>query len=117
MKLYNFLETPLTDDVIHGGEGLCHHANIVPGTDFAAPIRFLNYTILPKGARFGLHKHGDDNELYIVLEGEGHYICNGETVPCKAGDVLVNPPYGTHAIMNDSDSGKDLRILVLESYN
>ena len=74
----NFLETPLHDDCIHEGEGLCHHATILPADAFEAPIRFVNYTILPKGASFGLHTHGDDNELYILLSGSGHYTCNGE---------------------------------------
>ena len=89
MIIRNFLEAKLSDDCIHEGKGLCHHANILPADVFDAPIRFLNYTILPKGATFGAHKHGNDNELYIILEGSGHYTCNGETVPCKAGDVLL----------------------------
>ena len=73
MIIRNFLEAKLSDDCIHEGKGLCHHANILPADVFDAPIRFLNYTILPKGATFGAHKHGNDNELYIILEGSGHY--------------------------------------------
>ena len=117
MQIRNFLETPLVDECIHEGEGLCRHATILPAEVFEAPIRFLNYTILPKGATFGAHKHGNDNEIYIILEGEGHYTCNGETVPCKVGDVLVNPPYATHALANDSGSDVDMRVLVIEGYN
>ena len=113
----NFLETPLHDDCIHEGEGLCHHATILPADAFEAPIRFVNYTILPKGASFGLHTHGDDNELYILLSGSGHYTCNGETVPCKAGDILVNPAFGTHGLCNDGVGGEEMRVLVIEAYN
>ena len=50
MIIRNFLEAKLSDDCIHEGKGLCHHANILPADVFDAPIRFLNYTILPKGA-------------------------------------------------------------------
>ena len=117
MTIRNFLTAQLHDDCIHEGQGLCHHATILPADAFQAPIRFLNYTVLPKGATFGAHKHGDDNEIYIILEGEGHYTCNGETVSVKAGDVLVNPPFGTHALANDSGSDVEMRVLVLESYN
>ena len=63
------------------------------------------------------HTNKLDNEIYIILEGEGHYTCNGETVSVKAGDVLVNPPFGTHALANDSGSDVEMRVLVLESYN
>lgn len=113
----NFLAAPLSEDCIHEGEGLCHHAQIFSAQEFQAPIRFLNYTVLPKGATFGAHEHGDDNEIYIILQGEGHYMCNGETVEVKAGDVLVNPPFGTHALYNDSGLDVEMRVLVIEGYN
>lgn len=48
MEIRNFLTAQLHDDCIHEGQGLCHHANILPASAFQAPIRFLNYTILPK---------------------------------------------------------------------
>lgn len=38
-------------------------------------------------------------------------------MPCKAGDVLLNPPYGTHAIANDSDEDVEMRVLVIEAFN
>lgn len=117
MKLYNFLEAELHPDCIHDGKGLCPHANIIPGEDFEAPIRFLNYTTLPAGASIGLHKHGDDNELYILLSGEGHYIMNGESVPVHAGSICKTVPFCTHALENDGKSKEDMRILVIEGYN
>ena len=113
----NFLEFTLKEECIHDGLGLCRHAQIFSENEFQAPIRFFNYTVLPKGASFGAHEHKDDNEIYVILEGEGHYECNGEITEVKPGDVLVNPPYGTHALYNDSGLDVDMRVLVIEGYN
>ncbi len=117
MKTYNFLKAPLNPSRIHEGKGLCPRANIIPGEDFQVPIRFLNYSTLPSGASIGLHKHGDDNELYIILEGEGHYTMNGETVPVCAGSVCKSVPFCTHALENDGENGTLMRVLVIEGYN
>jgi mannose-6-phosphate isomerase-like protein (cupin superfamily) len=111
----NFLDLPLTPETIHDGQGLCPHACVLEGAEFQTPIRFLNYTVLPPQASFGAHQHGDDNEIYIVLEGSGVYTTDGDAQRVKTGDILVNPPFATHAIQNTGDS--DMRLLVLEVYN
>lgn len=110
MAVRNFLELPLRQDIIHGGEGLCPHTRVfVPG-DFDSPLRSLNYTILPPGARFGLHPHGNESELYTALSGSGEYTENGVTTPIREGSVMMCSPFATHAIANTGS--EDLRILV-----
>ena len=110
----NFLQLPLEDACIHEGEGLCKHATVFEGSEFATNVRFLNYTVVPVGGSFGVHTHGADNELYIVLEGKGIYEENGEKVAVCTGDIMVNAPFASHRIINDGES--DLRLLVLEVY-
>jgi len=112
MLIHNFLETPLVQECIHEGEGLCRHATIFRGDEIDAPIRFINYTILPPKATFGLHKHGNDNEFYVVLSGEGVYCQDGEEAPVKQGDIMMNALYGTHGIRN-TGSG-EMALLVFE---
>lgn len=111
----NFLEVPLKPEAIHGGQGLCPHACVIRAEELDTPLRFVNYTVLPPQASFGDHVHGDDNELYIVLEGEGVYTVNGKASPVKTGDILVNPRFATHAIENTGKT--DMRLLVMEVYN
>lgn len=112
MLIHNFLTTPLYAESIHGGEGLCRHATIFPGSEIDAPIQFINYTILPPQASFGLHKHGSNNEFYIVLSGEGVYTQDGEDRPVHTGDIMMNVPHGTHGIRNTGS--EDMALLVLE---
>ena len=115
MTIRNFLKTPLKAESIHEGAGLCEHSGILHATDFDTPIRFLNYTIIPPGGSFGAHKHGDDNELYIILEGTGEYEQDGVTAPVEAGDIMVNARFAVHGIKNTG--AIPMRVLVIEAYN
>ncbi len=115
MMVRNYLTTPLEDvDKIHDGIGTAQHVSLFTREDFKTNIRFLNYTVLPAGVTIGLHPHGEDEELYMVLEGDGVMTVNGETQRVTSGDVIVNPPFGSHGIVNDSD--KDMKLLVMEVY-
>lgn len=69
---------------------------------------------MPAGTSIGDHKHGDDEELYIVLEGSGVMLVDGEIKEVHAGDIIVNKPFGSHALNNNSNA--DLKILVMEVY-
>ncbi len=110
----NFLTQPLEPlEGCHDGAGVLRHREVIGGKDFQADIRFLNYTVLPPGTSIGLHRHGNDQELYIVLSGHGEMELDGETYPAQPGDVFVNEPYGTHGLRNTG--GEDLAVLVLES--
>ena len=115
MTIRNFLNAPLEQACIHDGEGLCDHCAVFLDKDFDTPVRFLNYTIIPPSGSFGQHVHGDDNELYIILEGTGEYTENGVTSPVSDGDVIVNARFASHGIRNTGD--RPMRILVIEAYN
>lgn len=115
MIIRNFLSAPRAKAVIHEGVGLCEHCAVFQEKDFTAPVRFLNYTIIPPKGSFGIHPHGDDNELYIILEGSGMYTENGVTAQVKDGDIIMNVCFAVHGIENTGDV--PMRILVLEAYN
>lgn len=112
MKVHNYLECVLKDEVIHEGEGMCRHATVFDGKEIAAPVRFINYTVIPPNASFGLHTHENDNEFYVVLEGEGIYRQGDETIRIKKGDIMMNAPYTQHGIVNDGS--RDMELLVFE---
>lgn len=110
--IHNFLKAQLREESIHGGSGLCRHAMIFRDEEMEAPIRFINYTVLPPCASFGLHRHGNDNEFYIVLSGSGVYTQDGRDISVEAGDIMMNPPGGAHAIRNTGHV--DMALLVFE---
>lgn len=115
MEITNFFERPFQLEAVHGGEGLCQNCRVLGPEAFDTPVRFVYYTVLPPRASFGEHAHGDDNEVCIILEGEGRYVMNGEWAAVKAGDILVNRPFASHALANTGPG--PLRVLVFEAYN
>jgi quercetin dioxygenase-like cupin family protein len=113
MKIKNFLNAELKDlEHCHDGTGVLKYVDLFENEAFATNIRFFHHTVLPAGTSIGEHTHGNDEELYIILEGKGIMTVDGEVREVHAGDVIVNKPFGTHGLQNDS--GEELKILVIE---
>jgi uncharacterized cupin superfamily protein len=113
MLVRNYLTIGLSEtEAMHDGIGKAMHATVFGRDDFKSGISFLNRTILAAGSSIGLHTHGDDEEIYMVLEGNGKMTVNGEIRDVTSGDIIVNPPFGTHGLENGPDG--DMRLLVWE---
>ena len=70
--------------------------------------------VLEPGKRaWPYHLHYAEEELFVVLEGEGTLRYDDEEFPVRAGDVILTPPGpGTaHQIINTSE--RELRYLAL----
>ena len=96
----------------HDGEGLIRFRRVFESGAFVGLCNFVDYAVLPPGTSIGLHRHGRDEEIYLVLEGEGTMTLDGEELRVHAGNVIVNRPDGQHGLRNDGDS--DLRLFVVE---
>lgn len=95
----------------HGGEGLIGFRRIATGESIAGACRFIDLAVLPPGATIGRHRHDDDEEeFYLVLDGEGRLLREGVESDVRAGDLVRNPPGGEHALRNDGT--EPLRLFV-----
>jgi len=56
--------------------------------------------IFDQGGKTPPNRHQFAVEMFFVLKGEGLAICDGKTVPIRAGDSLLVPPTGIHEIRN-----------------
>ncbi len=76
-----------------------------------------NVTAVPPGRRaFPLHNHRVNEEMFLVLEGEGELRIGEERHAIKKGDVIACPPGGpetAHQIIN-TGSG-ELRYLAVST--
>jgi uncharacterized cupin superfamily protein len=76
-----------------------------------------NLTVVPPGKRaWPFHNHRVNEEMFVVLEGEGEVRIGKETFPIRQGDVIAQPPGGTdtaHQIVNTSKA--ELKYLALST--
>jgi uncharacterized cupin superfamily protein len=80
-------------------------ASVSAGT--AAAKLGIGIDVLPPGKRgCPYHLHHVQEEMFIVLEGQGTLRVAGEMLPVKAGDVVVIPPGPEypHQFINTSDA-------------
>ena len=76
-------------------------------------FNFIDMTEIPPGHSIGMHRHEqDDEEVYVVVSGSGEMTLGETTFAIHAGDVVVNPPGGTHGLRNTAS--EVLRIVVLD---
>jgi mannose-6-phosphate isomerase-like protein (cupin superfamily) len=109
----NLRELLLADVVAHDGDGRIRFARIADAGALAGSCNFIDYAEVPAGASIGRHRHRpDEEELYLVLDGEGQMWRNGDTFDVRAGDLIRNPPGGEHGLVNTGPV--PLRLFVIE---
>ena len=100
----NFNDAPLeTSDRAPLYDG-SQSARLARGT--AAQKMGASIDILPPGKRScPYHFHYVEEEMFVVLEGEGMLRVSGEMLPIRAGDIMFIPPGPEypHQILNTSD--------------
>jgi len=112
MIVRNYLTGSGRNEVCHDGQGLIYDVELFREEDFRTPLRFLHYVEIPPGASIGMHGHLNDEEIYIIVSGEGVMTVNGEVRKVSEGDVILNEPYGRHSLENQSSA--PLRALLFE---
>ena len=95
----------------HDGEGSIDIYRAFRRKDFDGAWDFAIRVVMPPGSSMGEHTHDDDEEMYIILKGEGTMIIEGVEWPVVAGDMIVNKRFGTHGLINTSDSEIELLII------
>ena len=112
MIVRNFLQQPAVMQNAHRGQGEIRNVFLYGAEDFTTPLRFVIYSEIQPGDSIGYHTHGENEEVYVVLEGEGTMTVNGECRKVTQGDVLLNRRGWSHGLVNDSNAV--LKLLVFE---
>ena len=78
-----------------------------------SPWDFVLYVIVPPQSSIGLHQHGNNEEMYIILKGSGLMTINDQQKKVSEGDVIFNKPNWKHGLLNDKD--QDIELLVIQA--
>jgi len=109
----NLDELPLERIKAHGGTGRILFHRIADRKALTGSCNFIDLAEIPPGASIGRHTHAkEEEEFYLVLQGQGQMWRNGEEFAVRAGDLIRNPPAGEHGLANSGEG--PLRIFVWE---
>lgn len=61
---------------------------------------YVAYAMLQEGKAYEAHAHGDHEEVYYIISGNGEMTVNGERRPIRDGDAVFIPAGDTHSIAN-----------------
>lgn len=86
---------------IRGGLGAGQGVDLLRAGDMAGVLSMGRITLEP-GATIGDHAHPDTEDLYLILEGRGTGLLNGECFPVGPGDLFLVKAGGRHGLINDS---------------
>lgn len=108
---FSFDTASLEPVVAHGGTEILF-ARVVDRLPNPGCI-FVDLSVVPAGGRIGLHTHGpDDEEIYVIVDGEGFMTVDDRRVPVASGDVVVNRPSGSHSLENTGST--PLRLVIID---
>ena len=88
---------------IRGGQGRGRGVDLLKNGEMEGVIG-MGRTTLEPGSTIGEHSHPNTEDLYLILEGRGTGILNGERFPVEPGDLFLVKAGGSHGLINDSSS-------------
>ena len=111
MTVIKLADLALDPVVAHDGVGSIGFVRLSERFGLKGDWTFVDFASVPPGATVGLHRHGPDEELYVVVRGAGIATTNGVDEPIAAGSVLVNPPHAVHGIRNEGSEPLEFVVL------
>ncbi len=87
---------------IRGGLGVGQGVDLLKLGDMAGVLSLGRITLEP-GATIGEHAHPNTEDLYLIVEGRGTGLLDGERFPVGPGDLFLVKAGGSHGLINDSD--------------
>ena len=108
----NVYAIPRAQVVAHHGSGSILFTRPFDETDFETDASFIDFVEIPPGASIGVHTHGENEEIYFIIEGSGSMRTNAEVQRVGRGDLVLNRRGWSHGLSNDSDA--PLLVLVME---
>ena len=87
---------------IRGGHGKARGVDFLKNGEMDGVIS-MGRTTLEPGSSIGEHAHPNTEDLYLILEGRGTGVLDGERFPVGPGDLFLVKAGGSHGLINDSE--------------
>ncbi|TLM73006.1 cupin domain-containing protein [Microbulbifer harenosus] len=95
----------------HDGIGTIEIQKVFRRKDFSGAWDFALRVVMPPNTSMGLHEHGNDEEMYIILKGNGLMTIGDQEHSVTEGDMVLNRPGGKHGLLNNGTCNMELLII------
>ena len=89
---------------MRGGAGTVRLEHWFRSGDFKAKVRLCARMVIAPGASIGEHSHEADDEIYIVLSGQGRILEDGAWQDIRPGDAILTGNGASHSVENTGDA-------------
>jgi mannose-6-phosphate isomerase-like protein (cupin superfamily) len=100
-------------EAMRGGEGAVTIRHYVPEDAFTAGVRLCSQLVLPPGASIGMHRHEQEDEVYILTKGSGVLDDGTVRTRIERGDAVLTGKGESHAICNDGVETLELTAVII----
>lgn len=98
---------------IRNGIGNVTVQHLFKKEEITARTRMCSRLTLPPGVSIGMHKHENEDELFVVTRGQG-LIDDGHTKePVQAGDAILTGKGESHALINNGQEPLELIAIIM----
>ena len=96
LKTWDREKTAGGEGTLYGKYSFTRHDN----TDGLA-IKEIGWMTLQPGASIGMHTHKDNEDVYVIVSGEGTFTdSDGKKTVVRDGDITIARPGDSHALAN-----------------
>ncbi len=98
---------------MRGGQGTVRIQHAFKPEEFAACCRLCATLTLPPGASIGRHEHLNEDEVYLVLSGQGLLDDGTSSTRIGPGDAVLTGRGAAHAVLNDGTEPLQIFAVIL----
>ena len=101
-------------EAMRGGQGTVRLEHFWKKPELLGKTRLCAKLILGPGCSIGPHCHDQEEEVYIVLRGQGWISEAGTTVEVGPGDSILTGNGATHAVENRGSEPLELLAFIVQ---
>jgi mannose-6-phosphate isomerase-like protein (cupin superfamily) len=98
---------------MRGGTGEVEILHLFDREELTGKSRLVAKLTMQQGCSIGFHEHGQEEEIYYILEGEGVFTENGQETIVFPGTATLTGNGSGHSIRNDQEQPLVLMAIVL----
>lgn len=104
-----------TRESMRGGTGTVTIEHLWKSDELRADTRLCARIRLEPGCSIGFHRHEGEEEIFVIVAGEGEIDDNGQVGRVSAGDTILTGDGAGHAVKAVGDAPLEM-IAVINQY-